>query len=389
MSYTLRGRLESRVGALLLPLGVGCALAASLHAWWPLQLAALMAGVGLALDVAVYDRLLPYQPGWLALPLGALELAIVLALAPQGAPRAAGILFFAGAWLWAQVLGHAAYPLLRLAYAEDGGELGRFGSAAGAAVAAVLAGAGGIAWATQPPTVYLSAGVHRGPLVIARSERLVGEPGATVLGGIVVRASDVTVRDVAVVGGENGIDVDGVSGVVLDRVSVSHAALDGIHVRRAAVTIEHCFVDSLGNEYGQGIDISYAFDKAESRVMGCTVVGGQEGIVTHFANASLMDNRVSRTTLGAISVTEMSMGMVEDNEVHDALGVGIFCNDSSECEIRRNTVVGTRADTASGDATRLGYGIEAHYNAVAELEDNAAGRIGAFAGAEVRDRARR
>jgi branched-subunit amino acid ABC-type transport system permease component len=146
VSYTLRGRLESRVGALLLPLGVGCALAASLHAWWPLQLAALMAGVGLALDVAVYDRLLPYQPGWLALPLGALELAIVLALAPQGAPRAAGILFFAGAWLWAQVLGHAAYPLLRLAYAEDGGELGRFGSAAGAAVAAVLAGAGGITY---------------------------------------------------------------------------------------------------------------------------------------------------------------------------------------------------------------------------------------------------
>jgi parallel beta-helix repeat protein len=388
VSYTLRGRVESRVGALLLPLAVACALAGSLHAWWPLKLAALMAGVGLALDIAVYDRLLQYQPGWVALPLGGLELAIVLALAPAGAPLGPGILFFAGAWLWSQVLGHAAYPLVRLSYAEDGGELGRFGSAAGAGVAAVLAGAGGIAWATQPPTVHLSAGVHRGPLVITRSERLVGEPGATVVGGIVIRASDVTVRNVAVVGGENGIDVDGVHGVVLDRVSVSHARLDGIHVRRAAVTIENCLVDSMGNEYAQGIDISYAFDKQESTVMNCTVLGGQEGIVTHFVNASLMGNRVSRTTLRAISVTEMSMGMVEDNEVHDALGVGIFCNDSSECEIRRNTVVGTRADVASGDATRMGYGIEAHYNAVAEVEDNSAGRIGAFSDGRVRDQDR-
>ena len=40
-----------------------------------------MVGVGLALDVLVYDRALDYQPGWLALPLGALELGLVTALA--------------------------------------------------------------------------------------------------------------------------------------------------------------------------------------------------------------------------------------------------------------------------------------------------------------------
>ena len=37
---------------------------------------------------------------------------------------------------------------------------------------------------------------------------LVGEPGAVVRGGIVVRANEVTIRHVTVVGGENGIDVE-------------------------------------------------------------------------------------------------------------------------------------------------------------------------------------
>ena len=68
MSYTLRGRLESRLAAALLPFLAACGLAAILGDWWPLQLAAAMIGVGLALDSTVLHRLLPYQPGWAALP---------------------------------------------------------------------------------------------------------------------------------------------------------------------------------------------------------------------------------------------------------------------------------------------------------------------------------
>ena len=79
MSYTLKGRLESRVTAALLPLLAACILAAVLPAWWPVELAALMIGAGLALDL-LYDRLLEYQPGWLALPLGVLELAVIMGL---------------------------------------------------------------------------------------------------------------------------------------------------------------------------------------------------------------------------------------------------------------------------------------------------------------------
>ena len=131
----------------------------------------------------------------------------------------------------------------------------------------------------------------------------------------------------------------------------------------------NCSIDSLGNPYGQGIDISYTFDKEDSTVMGCTVVGGLEGIVVHFSNAMLMHNTVSRTTLHGIAMTEMSMGMVERNQVRDARGVGIFCNDHSMCMVERNVVVDTRP-SPNGDLWAAGYGIVASYYADAELRGN-------------------
>jgi len=374
VSYTLRGRVDSRLAALLPVLLAAVILAAGLHRWWPIVLTALMAGVGLALDVEVYDRLLDYQPGWLAVPLGLLELALLMGivrLAGIDAPFWPAVALFGGAWLFAQVLGHAGYPLLRLSYGDEGGELGRAGVAAAAVAGAVLVSSGGFAYAQRPPVVHLKAGVHRGPLVIARREILQGEPGAIVRGGIVVRHDDVTIRDVAVIGGENGIEIDDVHNVKLERVSVSGAKLDGIHVRRAAVQISDCSIDSLGNPYGQGIDISYTFDKEDSTVMGCTVVGGLEGIVVHFSNAMLMHNTVSRTTLHGIAMTEMSMGMVERNQVRDARGVGIFCNDHSMCMVERNVVVDTKRDDAGGDLWRAGFGVLASYSSEAELKDNA------------------
>jgi hypothetical protein len=42
MSYTLRGRLESRLAPVLFTLALAVALAVVERAWWPLQLAALM-----------------------------------------------------------------------------------------------------------------------------------------------------------------------------------------------------------------------------------------------------------------------------------------------------------------------------------------------------------
>jgi hypothetical protein len=373
MSYTLRGRIESRLAALLPVVAAACALAAVEHRWWPVEAAALMIGIGLALDLQVYHVLLPYQPGWVSVPLGLLELGVLLALmrlADIATPLGQALALFGGGWLAAQLLGHAGFPLVRLSYAEDGGELGRVGLYAALGVGVVLAGAGATAYAQLPPVVHLARGVHQGPLVITRREVLVGAPGAVVRGGIVIRASGVTVKNVSVVGGENGIDIWDVRNTTLDGVSVSGAKLDGIHARLAAVHIRNCSVDMLGNTLGQGIDISFGMGYGMSMVEGCTVVGGMDGIVTHSTMTEIADNHVSRTTMRGISMTEMSMGMIAHNEVRDARGVGILCNDRSMCMIERNTVVDTQADNAGGDESRAGFGILASFQSEADLRGN-------------------
>ena len=372
MSYTLRGRIDSRLAAALGPALAAAALSLVLHRWWPLELAGLMLAVGVALDLVVYDRLLDYQPGWAALPLGALELAIVTALAyglELGAPLSSAVAFFAGAWLLQQVLGHAVYPLLRLSYGDDGGELGRPGASVAAARVALFLAAGGVAWATKPPTVTLSAGVHQGPLVIDREQTLAGEDGAVVRGGIVVRAHGVTIRNVTVVGGVHGIDVQDSTRVVLDRVRVLGAADDGIHARQSEVHVRDCTVVT-SSPHGQGIDISFSMHRHMSSVEGCAVTGGQEGIVTHSTMAMVEDNRVSGTTMRGIAITEMSMGEANRNHVSAARGIGIYCGDYSECGFEDNVVAGIRPDPATDDELRHGVGIEALFHAVAQLEGN-------------------
>lgn len=377
MSYTLRGRFETRLAAAVLPFLVAAVLSPLLHAWWPLELVGLMVGIGLVLDAAVYHPLLTYQPGWAALPLGLLELGLTMAAATAlelGAPFRPALALFAGSWLVAQVLAHAALPLLRLTWPEDGGELGRVGL--GLAVAAPLAAlaVAGTAFAVEPPTVHLAAGVHQGPLVLDHAQTVVGTAGTVVRGGILITADDVTVRDVTVRGGENGIDVDGAESVELDGVVVEGAELDGIHVRRGQVEIRDCTIRSLPGAFVQGIDISFAFDLRPSLVERCTVVGGLEGIVSHFARVLVRDNHVRDTELRAITMTEMSMGRIEDNEVAGALGVGIFCGDYSHCEIEDNSVSDVAPDPTTDDRLRQGVAIQAHFGAEAELDGNVVAR---------------
>ncbi|MES1248381.1 MAG: right-handed parallel beta-helix repeat-containing protein [Actinomycetota bacterium] len=365
MSYTLRGRLESRLAALAPPVLV----AAAVHHWWLIELAGLMAGVVLLLDL-VYHRPIAYQPGWAAVPLGLLELGcILLAMRLLGimAPLRWALVFFAASWLWAQLLGHVLLPLARLSYAEDGGELGvALGAVALAALVLPFAAAGGIYEHNLPPVVRLSAGVHQGPLYIRHRVRLVGERGTIVRGGIVVLHRGVTVSHVHVVGGEYGISVLGVKNVTLDHVTVQGATLDGIHVRHANVHVHDCLVDERGMPDGQGIDVSYGMIQGDSMIDGCTVVGGRDGIVVHGSMGMIEHNTVTATKMTGISLVEMSMGSVAHNHVAGALGIGILCGDHSMCDMDHNTVVGTRPD-GTANAMRSGIGLEVEFGAEAEL----------------------
>jgi Right handed beta helix region len=364
LSYTLIGRIESRVVSALPALAVALAL----QRWWAIELVALMLAIGLVLDVTVYDRLLDYQPGWVALPLGALELGLVYGAVRWlgvAAPLRWALVLYAVGWLGAQVFAHAVFPRLRLEYAEAGGELGRPGALTAVAVATIVVAGVGAAYAVRPPTVHLH-GTIRGPLVIRHAQTLVG---GVVEGGILVRANNVTLRNVTVVGGENGIDVLDAHHVMLDNVKVVGVSLDGIHVRRSSVMIEDCKITSPKGPWVQGIDISFSMDKEMSMVEGCTIVGVREGIVTHMTMVDVTHNRIGATSLRGITMGEMSMGAIRHNDVLGAHGVGIICLDHSECEIEHNTVVGTRKD-ASGDPSRAGVAIEAHFFARAKVAHN-------------------
>ena len=372
MSYTLRGRIESRLAALTVPLAAALTIGGAIGHWWPVELAGLMVGIGLAADL-VYHLALTYQPGWAAVPLGLVELgALMGTVSALGIHVSTGVALalFGGAWLWSVLLGQALLPTWRWGYAEEGGELGAFGGVLAAAISLPFAASGGLWWHNLPPTVHLAAGVHRGPLYVDRRERLVGERGAVVLGGIVVRHDDVTVSHVTVIGGENGITIQNVEGTELDHVTVVRPQLDGIHVRRAAVSIRDCVVDMRGVRFGQGIDISYNSDLGMTMVEGCHVVGGQDGIVTHSSMAMLSHNHVESTGMRGISMTEMSMGEVEHNSVQDALGIGILCGDRSMCTIDRNDVTGTRVNAATGGETQAGVGIEVWFGSEAKLGTN-------------------
>lgn len=381
MSYTLRGRLESRLAAAAPALLAALAV----HTWWAIELVALMLALGIALDVLLYHRALPYQPGWAALPLGALELGLLYVLMraiPIHAPVGAALLLFAVGWVSQQVFGHAIFPRFRLTYAERGGELGRWGVATAAAVVVVLAAGVAAGYATRPPTIRLR-GVVQGPLRIDSPRTIVG---GVVRGGIVIRSDDVTLRDVQVVGGEYGIDVDGADDVLLEDVSVVAAELDAIHIRLSEVMIDGCHISSPASEWVQGIDLSFAAPGQMSTIENCTIGGVREGIVTHMAMVDIEGNTVADATFRGIVMGEMSMGAIRDNDVTGALGVGIYCVDYSECKIEDNTVTRTLVDPG-GDPMRAGVAIEAQYFARAELDGNVVaaspGGIRAYGGATI------
>lgn len=364
MSYTLNGRIHSRLvatlPALLVALGV--------HRWWAIELVALMLAVGAALDAGVYHRLLPFQPAWLAMPMGALELGILYPLMRElriAAPLRGALLLYALAWATAQLFAHAVYPRLRLEYGESGGELGRAGALTSVAVAVTVLGGLGAAYAVRPPTVHLH-GVVQGPLVIRHAQTLVG---GVVRGGIRIRADHVTLRNVTVLGGEYGVDIEHAQHVVLDHVRVMHFTLSGIRALDAGVMVDRCSVTTPGGPLATGVLVSYSMGRPMSMISNCTIVGTREGIATHSSMVDVMDNHVIGTKVRGISLTEMSMDMASGNQVESANGIAITCMDRSMCEIEHNTIVGAQVD-GEGDPSRHGVAIESYFYAEAEVHHN-------------------
>jgi hypothetical protein len=216
--------------------------------------------------------------------------------------------------------------------------------------------------------IQLQPGVH-GPFFIDRRVTVEGTPGATVRSPIVVAADGATMRDVTVVGGENGVSVMDVDGVTLDRVTVRGASMHGVEVSDGSATVTDCVIE-LDGEYAQGIEVRNSTGRPRSVVRGCRVSGGREGLLTHVARAEFVDNEVSGTSLRGIALTEMSEGLIAGNDVHDVAGVALYCGDMSHCEVRDNVVRGVVAAPGAGRSAG-GYGVVAWYQSRLRVAGNA------------------
>ena len=222
--------------------------------------------------------------------------------------------------------------------------------------------------ARRNSVIRLLPGTH-GPFTVARPGVVVeGAPGAVAQGPITVTADDVTIRGLVVRGGESGITVRDARGVLLEDIQVTGARLHGVEVVGASATIRGCTIDGLRSAYAQGVEVRNASGNGRTVIQGCTISGGQEGLVTHSARAEFLDNVVTSTTLRAIAITEMSEGIIGGNHVSGALGIGLFCGDMSHCEIRGNTVRDVRPD--EGVKSRAGYAVVGWYYSTLRVHGN-------------------
>jgi len=220
--------------------------------------------------------------------------------------------------------------------------------------------------------IRLQPGVH-GSFFIDRRVTVEGTPGATVRSPVVVAADGATVRDLVVVGGEDGVSVMDVDGVTLDRVTVRGASMHGVEVSDGSATVTDCVIEVEG-EYAQGIEVRNSTGRPRSVVRGCRVSGGREGLITHVARAEFVDNEVFGTLLRGIAVTEMSEGLVANNDVHDVAGAALYCGDMSHCEFRDNVVREVAAAPGAGRSAG-GYGAVGWYFSRIRLAGNTFGGL--------------
>ncbi len=228
--------------------------------------------------------------------------------------------------------------------------------------------AGALRGAPEGATIRLLPGTYEG-FAIRRPLVVEGSPGSLVHGQIDVLADGVQVRDLRVMGADSGISVRDVTGVVLDRVTVTGAVMQGIEVVDGNAVISDCSVSSPGDPMAQGIEVRNAAGLGRTVVRGCSISGGQEGLVSHVSRAEFVGNTVTGTTLRAISVTEMSEGLVQGNRIDGVVGIGLYCGDMSHCEFDGNTVTRVSRDP-NGVRSRAGFGAVAWYYSTMRLSDN-------------------
>lgn len=221
-------------------------------------------------------------------------------------------------------------------------------------------------------TLELAPGQYEGPVTIGEGIRLLGS-GAVITAGsddsaaLLVTGDGATLDGITLLGGETGLAVRGAERVLLRDVSVSGQPMHGIEVVDASARISRARVQVDG-EYAQGIEVRNSDDHPDSVIEGSTVSGGQEGIVSHVSEVIVRGNVVRDATLRGITITEMSDGIVRDNDIVGVSGAGLYCGDMSRCEFTGNAV-GSVASNGLG-TSGAGWGLLVTYHSSASESGN-------------------
>jgi hypothetical protein len=247
--------------------------------------------------------------------------------------------------------------------------------------------------APQGSIVLLDPGRHQGGVRVERPVTIRGLPGAMVTAAtdapavLTVAADGVLIEDTTLEAGPTGLVIREAQGVIVRDVRVTGSDLHGIEVIDAAAHISRVRVDGLVHPMAQGIEVRNSDGRPDTVIESSRVTGGQEGIVSHVSEVVVRDNHVDHTTMRAITITEMSDGVVKGNSITGALGAGLYCGDMSRCEFSDNEV--GRVDGGSAGRSTDGWGLVVTYHAVASTEgdglEGAAGPILASIGGHLRD----
>jgi hypothetical protein len=185
----------------------------------------------------------------------------------------------------------------------------------------------------------------------------------------IVGTINVTVEGLAVSNGRVGILVRESQGVVISQNVVENNELRGIHVINASAEIVGNVIRGTQAPFGIGIHIANASAWPRSVVEDNLVeANGRAGITTNFANVLIRRNTVRANGGRGISVTEMSVVRVVDNEVVDNHGTEVLVIDGSTAQLEGNTI-----DASSVPGHEVPIPIQVEFYAAADLIENIIG----------------
>ena len=216
-------------------------------------------------------------------------------------------------------------------------------------------------------TINLAPGRYEGPIVISKPVSLVGAPGVVIVGPddqpvvTVIDTTGVTIRDLRIEGGSDGILVRRSEGVSIREVTVEQSLWHGIVAQDSEVHIASCEVLGLRAPMPQGVEIINSDARPPSSVTDCRVHGPVfEGIVSHVSHVTFEGNTVTGATARGVVITEMSDGLMQGNVVSESAGNAYFCGDMSFCAVVDNRAI----DISQGADHRSaqGHGLVVHFH---------------------------